>query len=188
MMTAVEFVAHRADLPDAGRWTELVSGELKTMHPPDDKHGDIVLNLSKAVARNLSPASPAFPGFEIGVQTTRNPDTVRFPAMSLFSNGNQFAAIDSVVSREVPVLVVEIVATNDRRTTIAERVYEYHNVGVEKVWVLDPHSQAVTVLHRQRRPITFSGKERLTDIALLPDFEVATAELFAEPVWWRNKS
>ena len=131
MMSAAEFSARRFDLPDGGRWTELIAGEPKTMHPPDDKHGDVILNLSKAVAGILTPESRAFPGFEIGIQTARNPDTVRFPAMSLFTKGERFSDIETAISREVPVLVVEIVSTNDRRTTIAERVFEYHGLGID---------------------------------------------------------
>lgn len=187
MMTAAEFAAQRYDLPDAGRWTELVAGEPKTMHPPDDKHGDVILNLSKAVAGVLTPDSPAFPGFEIGVQTIRNPDTVRFPAMSLFNKGERFSEIESAISDQVPVLVVEIVSTNDRRTTIAERVFEYHELGIDKVWVVDPHNQAVTILRRRQNPLTFTGHQRLTDLSLLPGFELAAADLFAEPSWWRGK-
>ena len=187
MMTAVEFAARRHELPDGGRWTELVVGELKMLHPPDDKHGDVVLNLSKAVAAVLRPVDPSYAGFEIGVRTRKTPDTVRFPAMSLFTAGERFAQIDAVYTDEVPVLVAEVVSTKDRRTTIAERVYEYHGLGVAKVWVVDPEGKAVTVLRRNGRPHTLSGSERLTDIALLPGLEIPVAELFAEPAWWRGK-
>lgn len=187
MMTADQFAEHRHDLPDGGRWTELVAGELRVLHPPDDKHGNVVLNLSKAVAGALRPSSSSFAGFELGVQTARNPDTVRFPAMSLFTSGDRFSRIDAVYVAQTPSLVVEIVSTNDRRTSIAERVYEYHGLGVEKVWVADPHSESITVLRRRSTPITFTGRERLSDIALLPGLEIDVVDLFAEPVWWRGK-
>ena len=186
-MTAAEFAARRHELPDGGRWTELVAGSLKTLHPPDEKHGNVVLNLSKSVASVMQPASPAFAGFEIGVQTRHDPDTVRFPAMSLFTTGDRFDLVESVYVAEVPALVVEVVSTNDRRTTIAERVYEYHGLGIDKVWVADPHGEAVTVLRRNASALTFSGGERLTDIALLPGFEIRVFDLFAEPAWWRGK-
>lgn len=188
MMTAAEFAEHRHELPDGGRWTELVAGEAKTLHPPDDKHGDVVLNLSKAIAGVLSPTGSTFAGFELGLLTLRNPDTVRFPAMSVFRSGDRFAGIDSVFVRDVPALVVEVVSTNDRRTTIAERVYEYHRLGVDSVWVADPQSQAMTVLTRKRSPLTFSGDERLSDFGLLPGFEIRTRDLFAVPDWWQGKS
>jgi Uma2 family endonuclease len=135
----------------------------------------------------LRPAGSTFAGFELGIQTQRNPDTIRFPAMSLFTKGERFAQVDAVFALRSPVLVVEIVSTNDRRTTIAERVYEYHGAGVDKVWVADPHAEAITVLRRRSTPVTFSGHERLTDIALLPGFEMPVVDLFAEPAWWRGK-
>lgn len=187
MMTAAEFVACRHELPDGGRWTELIAGEPKPLHPPDDKHGDVVLNLSKAVAGVVTPTGSTYAGFELGIRTRRNPDTVRFPAMSVFDSGNRFEELESVVASVVPALVVEIASTNDRRTSVAERVYEYHQLGVEKVWVADPHGSAVTVARKGAKPLTFSGAERLTDLKLLPGFEIPILNLFAEPAWWRGK-
>jgi Uma2 family endonuclease len=186
-MTADEFAARRHELPDGGRWTELVAGEPKTLHPPDDKHGDVVLNLSKAVANVITPTGPSYAAFELGVQTRRNPDTVRFPAMSLFTRGDRFEVIDATVAPVVPALVLEIASTNDRRTSVAERVYEYHGLGVEKVWIADPHGGAMTVLRRNHSPLTFTGDDRLTDIALLPGLELPVLALFAQPAWWRGK-
>lgn len=187
MMTAADFAARRHELPDGGRWTELVAGEPTPLHPPDDKHGDVVLNLSKAVAGVFTPAGLTYAGFELGVQTRRDPDTVRFPAMSVFASGDRFGQVDAVVATAVPALVVEIVSTGDRRKTIAERVYEYHGVGIEKVWVADPRDGAVTILRKNGRPLTFSGSDRLADVSLLPGFEMPVLALFAEPAWWRGK-
>lgn len=186
MLTAAEFAAQRHELPDGGRWTELVAGEPRPMHPPDDRHGDVVLNLSKAVAAVVTAAGHTYAGFELGVQTRRDPDTVRFPAMSLYTSGHRFEQLERVVASEVPALVVEIVSTNDRRRTVAERVYEYHGLGVSKVWVADPQGNAVTVLRKGSTPVTFSGAERLTDLTLLPGFEMPVLSLFAEPTWWRG--
>lgn len=187
MMTASEFAAHRHELPDGGRWTELVAGETKILHPPDDKHGDVVLNLSKRIALSLRPTDSVFASFEAGVLTVRNPDTVRFPAMSVFSAGPRFAEIDTVYVTEVPALIVEIVSTNDRRTSIAERVYEYHRLGVGTVWIADPLSRAVTSLRRNAPPVTFRDDERVSDFTHLPRFEMPARDFFAVPDWWQGK-
>ena len=187
MMTAAEFAERRPDLPDSGRWTELVAGETRVLHPPDPKHGNVVLNLSKSVAAALTPASPSYAAFDLGVPTRRDPDTVRFPAMSVYTTGSRFAAVDLVVAEERPVLVVEVASTNDRRRTVAERVYEYHGLGVDTVWVADTHGEAVTVLPRDGNPVTVSGTERLRDVFLLPGFEVVVADLFADPAWWHGR-
>jgi Uma2 family endonuclease len=187
MMTASEFASHRHELPDGGRWMELVAGETQGLHPPDDKHGDVILNLSKAIAGSLHPTDAAYANFEVGVLTRRNPDTIRFPAMSVFTTGDRFAGIDAVYVTDVPALVVEVVSTNDRRRSIAERIYEYHHAGVATVWVADPQGGAVTVLRRNAPPVTFRGEERLSDFSLLPRFEIQTRELFAVPDWWQGK-
>lgn len=185
-MTASEFIAQRHELPDGGRWTELVLGQPTMLQPPDQKHGDVILNLSRKVAATLTPRDSKYAGFDVGVRTRRDPDTVRFPAVSVFTRGDRFSQLDSMFAEECPALVMEIVSSNDRRTTIAERVYEYHRSGIEKVWVIDPVAEQVTVLRHTGRPLTFSENERLTDIALLPGFEVRARELFMEPAWWRG--
>ena len=186
-MTASEFAERRHELPDGGRWTELVGGQLKTLHPPDEKHGNVVLNLSKAVADVLTPESESYVAFEVGLQTRRDPDTVRLPAMCVFSGGDRFGHLDFAFVMEIPALVLEVVSTRDRRTTMAERVFEYHALGVEKVWIADPVGEVVTVLRRNSPALTFSGDERLTELALLPGLELQVTALFAEPSWWRGK-
>jgi Uma2 family endonuclease len=135
----------------------------------------------------LHPTDTVYASFEAGILTARNPDTIRFPAMSVFSAGSRFAGIDAVFVTEVPALVVEVVSTNDRRTSIAERVYEYHRLGVHTVWVADPVSRAVTVLRRSAPPVTFREEERISDFATLPRFEMRASDLFAVPDWWQGK-
>lgn len=186
MFTANEFIARRHELPDGGRWTELIRGETRMMEPPDQKHGDVIHNLAQRVAGIMAPDRPHFAGFEIGVQTTHQPDTVRFPAVSVFTRGDRFAQLDSMLAAEAPTLVMEIVSSSDRRRTIAERVFEYHRSGVEKVWVIDPIDQQVTILKKSARPVMFSQEERLTDIAVLPGLEIAARELFVVPSWWNG--
>ena len=186
-MTATEFLERRPDLPDSGRWTELVAGEPVVMDAPDQRHGDMVLHLSKAVAAVLRPDLASFAAFDLGIHTRSRPDTVRFPAMSVFAGGDRFAVLDAAIAVAVPTLVLEIASQNDRRRTVAQRVHEYHTHGVATVWIADPHDETVIVLHPETAPVMLKGEATLTAPALLPGFAIPITQLFSEPVWWRGK-
>ena len=49
-LTAEEFADQRWTLPEDGRWSELITGEVNHLAPPDMRHGTSVLNLSKRLA------------------------------------------------------------------------------------------------------------------------------------------
>ena len=185
-LSADQFVATRYDLPDGGRWTELIAGETRIYDPPSVAHGNVIYHLSKAVAAVLQPTSLVYALFDVGIQTRRFPDTIRFPPMSLFSLGNRFEQMDRMIAEPTPVLVLEIASTNDRRREVATRVHEYHRLGVETVWVADPFEPCVTVLTDNQVPQTLKNHDLLTHDLYLPGFSISIARLFEEPVWWRD--
>src|SRR5690349_9953116 len=98
-LTAQQFAELRPDLPENGRWTELVAGRLVQLDPPDELHGNVVLNLSKAMAdyiQSKQQDSEGYLCFELGLLVRRNPDTIHFPAASFVTQGGRFAAVDQI--------------------------------------------------------------------------------------------
>lgn len=89
-LTAEEFLDRIHELPDGGRWTELCQGEIHTLEPPDDVHGNVVYHLSQAIAHSInyqketSGTISGYACFEQGLIVSRNPDTVQFPSVSFF--------------------------------------------------------------------------------------------------------
>jgi len=186
-MTAEEFAKRLAELPDGGRWVELVGGRLHTLDPPDTAHGTTVLNLSKALASHLQAIAGSVAGyacFDLGLVVARDPDTVHFPAMCFFTDGRRFLHTDDLFTDVAPALVVEIAATNSRRHGLAGRVELYHNSGVEVVWVIDPVDELIHVLRRGCGPQTLSSEQSLHGEPVLCGFRINVGELFAEPAWW----
>ena len=53
MLTAEEFAETKFDLPERGRWCELVAGDIRQFDPPDGLYGPVVLNLTKALGKHL---------------------------------------------------------------------------------------------------------------------------------------
>lgn len=185
--SAAEYAAQKLDLPEGGRWTELVAGRIVTLQPPDDDHGNIVRNVMKAFSTFAHKTQRGYACFEIGIVTRRNPDTVRCPPASYFLEGEPFAEIDNLIAETKPAVVVEIASTNDRRRQMETCVLEYLEIGIPLVWVIDPKDKQVHVFQPGRTAKRYSEHQILHGSSVLDGFEFPIGDLFALPPWWNDK-
>lgn len=185
-LTAEEFAEQRFDLPEAGRWTELVAGELVQLTPPDTMHGTAVLNLSKRLAehRQRSPEAGGAACFDLGLITNRRPDTVLVPAVSVIPDVGPFALADAFLTDKVPSLVVEIPSTQDRRNALEWKVEAYLEFGVASVWIVEHGGERVRMMSQDAEEKLLFPGEKLQHEELLPGFQMPVRELFEEPEWW----
>lgn len=70
-----------------------------------------------------------------------NTDRFRIPDVSLMRVSQHFERI----VEEPPLLCIEILSREDRMGGIRERVDDYVLMGVENVWVIDPHARRTYV-------------------------------------------
>lgn len=186
-LTAAEFTARRPDLPEAGRWHELHEGQLVLLSAPEEIHGTIVLNLSRLLAVWLQSRPPGQRGYAchgLGLHVNSNPDTLYFPAISLFLGNSSFLQADLVVASAVPDLVIDIASTNDRRSEMRRRTTACLQHGVRTVWVPDPFKKEVQVIRRGAHTLALGHWQTLDGSPLLPGFSVPVEQLFAQPAWW----
>lgn len=184
-LTIEKFIEERTELPDGGRWTELQRGSLVTLEPPSVEHGTVVLNLTKALSEFVQRGGTGYACFELGLILARQPDTVRFPAISFYVEGPRFAEADKEVTDVPPALVVEIASTNDRRRGMHDRVTTWLEWGIPLVWVIDPHSKEVHTFEQKRASRQLTGIDSLTGGSILSGFDLTLAELFKEPGWYK---
>jgi Uma2 family endonuclease len=187
-MTVVQFIEQRFELPDSGQWSELVRGLVELLQPPDEHHGNAVLNLSKALAAYMPATAAGYACFDLGVQLAFHPDTVRFPAACYFSMGPRFAEADKPWTTTLPAIVIELASTNDRRQRMPQRLQEYLDAGVGAVWILDPRTLTVCVHRRGAAPREWYADEVFDGGPELPGFQLTVRELFAPPGWWLGGS
>jgi Uma2 family endonuclease len=181
-MTVDQFLAQREEMPEGGQWAELHAGVPVFLEPPDVDHGTVVLNLSKALATYFHQVEAGYACFDHGLHVAQQPDTVLFPAVSLYLTGPRFAELDNPVTTTVPALVVEILSTPDRKQGIELRLAQLLHWGVPSIWMIDPSAQMVHVWDRQGEQL-LSANNVLENVAVLPGFRVPVAELFAVPEW-----
>jgi Uma2 family endonuclease len=177
LMTAEEFMA--ADLGDGT--FELVRGEVIEVPPPMPAHGVVCANTG-GVLWDYGRRS----GFgysltnDSGVQTERDPDTVRGADVCFYSHARWPL---SKVGRELipvpPDLAVEVVSPGDRRAAVLKKVVEYLQAGVLRVWVVYPRRRQVAVYRGDDdEPIFYREGDVLEGFPELPDFRCPVADLF----------
>ena len=185
LLTAEQFIAGRHELPDGGRWTELIAGRPVLLSPPTVEHGNVVLNLSKVFAEYSQSGQGGYACFDLGLAVARDPDTVQFPAACFFT-GPMFAESDKVLTENRPALVIELASSNDRRRGLDERVTGWLTWGVDLVWVLDPHARHVHVFDKGSAGRKLGECDFLTGGRVLSGFKANVGNLFKEPGWWKS--
>jgi Uma2 family endonuclease len=81
------------------------------------------------------------------------------------------------VTRDIPMIVVEIVSPNQTLDEIRIKAQTYQGAGVDEIWIVDRNTRTAEIW-------TASGQTQLTDTqpltsALLPGFSVILGTLFA---------
>ena len=181
-MTVEQFLDQRSEMPEGGQWAELHAGVPVFLEPPDVDHGTVVLNLSKALATYFHQVEAGYACFDHGLHVGQQPDTVLFPAVSLYLTGPRFAELDHPVTTNVPAMVVEILSTPDRRQGFEQRVGRLLEWGVPMVWTIDPKAKTVQLWDRHGE--RWLGTEAVIEqMETLPGFRVPVVELFAVPEW-----
>ena len=180
-LTIEQFVA----IPDdESLERELIQGEVheRPMTRRDRQHSQIVASLSYLLLAWLkqSPQSggKVFSG-EVGVILRRNPDSLVGIDVAYFSS----SAIaqckqSSTVVEGLPTLAIEVLSPSDRLEDIYQKVDEYLAVGVDAVWIVDPHFRTVTEFRAGEPATTFNDTATIKDRDYLPGFQAAIREVF----------
>ncbi len=184
-LTAEQYASERFELPDGGRFSELIAGEVITYQPLDTIHGDVVFNLTKQLGTYLHQAEQGYACYELGLVTSRNPDTIRYPAVSVFIDGERFEYSNSEQTVVSPALVIEVDSTSDRHQVMETRIAEYIQFGVQLLWVINPHDQTLTTYNQQGMMLQLEKECEVTAQPILPKFTIAVSTLFRQPTWIR---
>lgn len=188
--TAEEFANTRHELPDGGRWSELILGEPVELDPPPPKHGTAVLNITKAFADYVQVNSSGYACFELGLIVHRAPDSVYCPPISYFVTGNRWDEMDKVITETRPALIVEMASSRDRCQNLVSRVKAYLEWGVGVVWVVETDNTRIAV-HSASGTAIFTEEESIeatdewlcgaSSELLLPGFSLSVEDVFREP-------
>jgi len=152
-------------------YEEIVLGETFWRRPPGARHETVCSRLHERVAACLT-----------GNPTTRllarrsivqlSPGTLVRPDLALVT-----------IATGKAWLLAEVVDSTDHGTDTVTKKIAYEDLRLPRLWMVDPRYDNVEIYHGSQYGLSLkhilAGRDRLTD-ALLPGFEVAMLELFAD--------
>jgi Uma2 family endonuclease len=177
LITADEFIK----LPDPadGSKQELVQGEIVTMPPTGNRHGEVQLAIGSILRRFVKEHGLGRVTVESGVRTERDPDTVRGPDVAFWSSERVPLTEKPVGYPEVAAdLCVEVVSPHDRISELRRKAGEYLTNGVRMVWIADPQDQSVTIYRMPGEGQLLSDNAEITGEDVLPGFRCRIGEFF----------
>ncbi|MBD1823767.1 Uma2 family endonuclease [Cyanobacteria bacterium FACHB-DQ100] len=170
---------------DTDQLYELVDGELVALPPESGRNSQILMLIILAIAPLIDPRRIRVRGLELEVRG--NPRN-RFPDLTILHEEHieQLQRRDTIrLSMRPPLLVIEIVSPGEanRARDYSDKRNQYQDRGIPEYWVVDPQTQAVTVLKLNESGIyielgVFQNDQRIESL-LFPEFNLTPAQMFA---------
>lgn len=169
-------------MPDDDADYELIEGLLHPMSPATGEHGEVEVAFIFYLGDHVRPhrLGKLYTG-DTGFVFARDPDTVLCPDVA-------FVRADRLPPRSqrqrfmpvIPDLVVEVLSPSNTPREVADKVRRYLDAGVRLVLVADARQRTVIAHAPDKAPREYGPADILDGGAVLPDFRVAVADLFAE--------
>lgn len=178
LMTAEAFEAVCAGLGPC----ELVRGEVRDLSPGGVRHSEITGRVFLQLAQwaRATGNGRALTG-EAGVKVESDPDTVRGADVAYISFDRlPRAQTPTGFCTVAPELVVEVIGKGQGWREMVEKAGEYLQMGVDRVWVIDPDTRRVHILRSDHEPVALGEDETVVDEAILPGFTCRVAEFFRD--------
>ncbi len=168
-------------VPDDAIGYEFVDGRPVPVMPASAIHGRLILEVACRLQRHVEAVGPAGEvwigaGFVLGLRRDR--ERMRGPDVSYILSERIVGMVPDRLFRGVPDLAVEIDLASGKNPGGRERVVDYLEAGVRRVWVIDPHSRKATVYRPDGNTRLVRAGEALEGEDVVPGFRLPLAELF----------
>ena len=168
-----------AEMPLQGIW-ELVDGEPIELSPAAGRSGWISATIVALLANHVRKGRLGWAfSAETGFILFEDRQTVRSPDAAVVLRNRLVELPDSFVPM-APDLAVEVLSPSDRMADAFAKIAMDLDAGVRLVWLVDPISRTVTIFSPDAIPTKLGADDILDGGAVLPDFSVSVAEIFAQ--------
>jgi Uma2 family endonuclease len=159
---------------------ELIKGEIVQMSPGGMRHSKVtgrafLLLAGHAEARGLGHVLTG----EAGVIVARHPDTVRGADVAFISYQRQpKGAVEDGFLSQPPELVIEVLGKETSWQKMEAKIADYHGLGVDLVWILDPHTETLRAYPRGSTPVVLRDTDEASADPFVPGFAVRVSRFF----------
>ena len=177
LISCEEFERLAADIDEP---CELIDGEIVILSPGGNPHSAISMNIG-VVLMNFVKANKLgrVLGNEAGIHIREKLPRTRGMDVAFISYKRLPAgALPKGFLRASPELVVEVLGDKLRRDRIAEKIADYHSIGVDCVWVADPDVKTMSVHPRNGPVVTIPESGEMDGGEFLPGFCAKVSEFF----------
>lgn len=155
---------------------ELVDGEVTIMSPSSYESDEVSIELARVLGnwvrpRQLGRVTGSSAGFILPNADTRAPDVSFVKAERLRRSPRSFAEL-------APDLMVEVKSPPDKLTKLRSKIQDFLSLGSQVGILIDPEARCVEVYRAGDEAILLRDGDRLTVPDLLPEWEVAVADLW----------
>lgn len=173
LMTAEEFM--EADLGEG--CFELVLGEPVRVQPTMPLRGLICANVAFSLDGYGRSSGRGYVLMRVAIVTDRDPDTVRGPDLSFYSEERwPRSQVGETLPPIPPDLVVEV-GTPGRRVELIRKLVDYLRCGISLIWYLNTEHRFVAVFRPDDGPpLVFQEGDRIECLPELPGFSCPVSD------------
>jgi Uma2 family endonuclease len=108
-------------------------------------------------------------------------DLVRIPDVAFISFARMPGGVlpNEPIPSLAPDMACEILSKSNTPAEMRRKLREYFDAGTRLVWIIDPPTRSATVHTSPEQSVAIPADGKLSGAEVLPGFEVALAELFA---------
>lgn len=117
--------------------------------------------------------------FDFGPGRNKRRPDVAFVAWDRWTEDPPDPAQDPSSWKVIPNLAVEVISPNNKAEEIENKVVEYFQAGVDRVWVIYPRLKRVYVYTSAKNPKVLELDDELDGDGFLPGFQLKVADIFA---------
>ncbi len=163
---------------DDGAHDELVRGEVVVVSPlPGAMYGMVCSNVGGVLNEYVERTRFGWVVGRAGVILSREPDTVRAPAVAVYSFARQ-PAPPTDYFEIAPDLAVEVLSPHAKRSAVRAKIAQYVAAGVRLVWLVDPETRTVLEYRGSLRGTEYDEADTLTGHDVLTEFTCRVADFF----------
>ena len=157
---------------------ELIDGEIVLMAPAGDDHAHVNNNASFILTkftkgRHIGRVLVGEAGMHIRKGTSRGADVA-------FISFKRKPKLSKKFLEVAPESVVEVKSDDTSWEKMEKKVADYHEFGVDEVWVADPDTETLRVYPKDGKKVIMRKDGEVTGGKILPGFRAKVAEFFED--------